>query len=134
MSLAFYDDAFVALTLLRTDHDGHLGGISETLVYLRNDDNTRYYTSISASLVDASLTSGWTCKLAYGTRQPTEREWDDIDVNQSLSLPDLGDTAAGDSGTYLPVWVRVYCPGGESAQIRKAQTLSFTAFERLVGA
>lgn len=133
MGLAFYDSAFAPLTLLRTDHDGNLGGPFETLVYVRNDDAATYYTNLTVTLTDTALSSGWTAKLASGSRQPTEREWDAVQVNQSLALADVGTTGAADTSTYFPVWVRVYCPGGEPAAIRKAQTLAFSAFERQVG-
>jgi hypothetical protein len=133
MSIAFYDDALAPATTFRTSFDGNLGGSAEFQFYLRNDDITRYYTSVTVTLTDAALSSGWTAKLLSGSRRPTEREWDNVAVNATLALSDLGTTGAGDTSTYLPVWARIYCPGGTPAQERAEQTLTFSAYERMVG-
>jgi hypothetical protein len=143
MALAFYDDqkvAFGALSL-RTFHDGHLGGSYESLVYLRNSDSGKYYTNLSVHLEIDSYedigefgTSGWAVKYIYGERRPTEDEWDRVRSGDAIAIPDIGNTLAADTFTYHPVWVRVFCPGLEPAQIRDNQTMKVFFFERNVGA
>lgn len=143
MALNFYDDSkllFGALPL-RTFHNGHQGGAHESLVYLRNDDSGKYYKNVTVHLrldsyEDAGElgTSGWGVKFIYGERRPTEEEWEQVRPGDSIAIPDIGDTLAADTSTYHPVWVRVYCPGKEPAQIREVQSLRVYFFERNVGA
>lgn len=140
MALSFYDStmAIFGANPLRTLHDGNLGGAHEELVYIRNDDLTRYYTSVTVAYASGVYTldgtvDGWSIKFIYGERQPTETEWDIAIAGAALVIPDIGSTSAGDTSTYHPVWVRVYCPGGEAAQLRESQTLTVSSYERLVG-
>lgn len=129
MALAFYDDTPVLFsTALRTFHDGHLGGSSETLVYIRNGDASKYYTNIVVSYeapdpgdIGEFGDTGWGVKLAYGQRRPTEAEWDQVTPGESISIVDIGAFGAADTSTYHPVWIRVFCPGDSPAQLRAAQ-------------
>jgi len=143
MALKFYDDGLVLYAtadVLKTTHNGHLGGSEEKLVYLRNNDVSKYYTNIVASVVVSNYddmgqfgSTGWGIKLLYGNRQPTEAEWDTVLPNGLLELPDIGSTLLADTFTYHPIWVRVYCPGNTSAQRRLNQTIRISSFERNVG-
>ena len=96
MGLAFYDSGLSAFTTdpLRTFHDGHLGGSYEVLVYVRNDDANKYYTNNQVFIELLSYddygeygASGWSAKLMYGARQPTEAEWDIVRSGDSISIP-----------------------------------------------
>ena len=71
-------------------------------------------------------TTGWGIKLMYGKRRPTEEEWDLVKSGAAIILPDIGSIEAADTFTNHPVWVRVYCPGGEAAQIRENMQLKLT--------
>jgi hypothetical protein len=143
MALSFYDDTQTAFgtNSLRTVHNGHLGGSYESLTYLRNGDSGKYYKNITVHLVLDSYedigelgTSGWGVKFIYGERRPTEDEWDQVRSGTTIAIPDIGNTLAADTSTYHPIWVRVFCPGNEPAQIRETQTLRVYFFERNVGA
>ena len=70
----------------------------------------------------------------YGTRRPTEAEWDLVRSGDGIQIPDIGTTEAADTSTNHPVWVRVYCPAGEPADIRESMQVKVTYYERLVGA
>lgn len=142
MGLVFYDenqDAF-ASNPLRSFFDGHSGGPYEQLVFIRNDDATRYFTNITLLYVSDTFDmdgpigeSGWSIKFLYGTRRPTESEWDSVQSGDDLILPNIGSTDASDTATYHPVWIRKFCPGGQNAQIKDGQRLRLTYLERLVG-
>lgn len=144
MGLGFYDSdkiAFGTTGKLRSFHDGFKGQTMEQIIYIRNDDVSRYYTNILVnyeSEVYQDLgpfgTTGWGMKLMYGERRPTEAEWDLVRSIDPLSIPDIGSTDLADTNTYHPVWVRIICPGGEPAQIRESQQLTLAYFERVVGA
>lgn len=142
MGLAFYDSTLAAFTTnpLRTFHDGHLGGAFEILVYMRNDNVTKYYTNNQVFIEVLTYNdfgefgnSGWSAKLMYGARQPTEAEWDIVRSGDSISIPDIGTTLAADTSTYHPVWLRIYAPAGEAAQIRDNQRIRLYSFERTLG-
>lgn len=154
MALVFYDEDKVAYGSLatvgpfesgrqgphRTFIDGRLGGAHEQVIYIRNDDANNYYTSITlgyehdnyADLGEFGAT-GWGVKFLYGERRPTEAEWDAVSSGEDISVPNIGDTSAGDTTTYHPVWIRVYCPGNAAAHIRENQRLRVKLYERLVG-
>lgn len=136
MGLAFYDDQLVVFSTnpLRSFHDGHLGDVHEQLIHIRNDDSALYYTNLTLEPeVSGGPNTGWSIKLAGGTRRPTEAEWDIIEPDSLVNLDDLGDTSAADTSTYLPVWVRIVCPGDEPAKILENQSLKLKAYERNVG-
>jgi hypothetical protein len=125
----------------RTHSDGRLGGAFETVVYVRNDDPSTYFTDIVMSYeselyndVGEFGDSGWGIKYMYGERRPTEAEWDEVRSGEPLALPDIGSTVAADTYTYHPFWMRVYCPGGTAAQLRENQRLRISYYERKVGA
>lgn len=126
---------------LRTRHDGHLGGADERIIHVRNQDPALYYTQVRLvpeliadyqDLGEFGLT-GWGVKLMYGRRRPTDAEWDRVRSMDGIELPDIGSKEAADTFTNHPVWVRVFCPGGEPAQIRKSVRLRLSYRERLVG-
>lgn len=144
MALQFYDenqDAFLPDQEFFTHHNGRLGGAVEKLIYVRNDDVGRYYTNVNMQHVSPNYsddgeygTSGWGIKFAYGQRRPTEAEWDEVPAGEPVPLPDIGSTLGADTSTMHPIWVRVYCPGGVSAQRRTGQELRLFFYDRMVGA
>lgn len=143
MGLAFYDKNKqpFGTSPFRSFFDGHLGGVFEEKVYLRNDDPSVYYTNIVASIEVAAYqdtgetgTTGWGVKLMYGERRPTEAEWDAVRPSEPIVIPDIGTTALADTFTYHPIWIRIFCPGNEPAQIRENQKLKVSFFKRKVGA
>jgi hypothetical protein len=121
-------------TPLRTFHNGHIGGLHEQLVFIRNEDPAKWYTNIQLApeviggYDDSGSfgTSGWGIKLMYGRRRPTEEEWDIMKYGSVIQIPDIGSIEAADTFTNHPVWVRVYCPGNEAAQIRENMQLKLT--------
>lgn len=142
--LKFYDNTQTEFTTnpLRTTHDGHLGGSYDTLIYIRNDDVTKYYIDIE--LVPVSSTSyddvlgewgetGFGVKLLPGTARPTEFEWDLVRSGESVVLDNIGSSTSGDDYTYLPVWVRVICPASIPAQLKSNLGLKVTSISKQVG-
>lgn len=144
MALTYFDENKEPYGLndsARTHHDGHLGGAYEKLIYIRNDDASRYYTNISVAVVSTNQDnygeygdSGWSIKLAFGERRLTEAEWHLVMPGEPLSLPDIGSTEAGNTHQYFPIWIRTYCPGGTPASFRKHQSIQTSYNEKLVGA
>lgn len=135
MALTIYDSDKVAYsTPVRTHHDGRLGGAHEELLYIKNGDAGKYYTSVRVNYAHSLPTLGsWSIKFIAGERRPTEAEWDVAENGIPITLVDIGDTGAADTSTYLPFWVRVYAPGNSAASKRASQNIVVSAYERLVG-
>lgn len=122
MSLVFLDQDQLPLARANFVVSGRYGGVHEQLLYIRNNDPARYYANLSVVITGSQYdalsefgTSGWSLKLLYGQRRPTEAEWDLIRSGESLDLPDIGNSGEADTSTLHPVWVRVYCPAHEQA-------------------
>jgi hypothetical protein len=123
------------LAPMRFTHDGELGSTVENRLYVGNDDETEYYTYITVypesttSQDDVSGTAtGWGVKLAAGSVQPTEAEWDATDYGNTISISNIGTVSVSDIDTKLPFWVRVECPPGTPADTKTniALTISST--------
>ncbi len=143
MALQFYDETQTLFSgsPLRAVVNGHIGGSAEKKFYIKNGDNTKYYTDITVGLVIDSLdaagelgASGISVKFLYGEQRPTEAEWDVVLSGDDLALADIGTTSAADISTYHPVWIRIYVPGNTPANIFDSKTIRLTAFPRSVGA
>lgn len=142
MSLAFYDSTYTAMgsDVLRSFHDGRLGGSWESIIYLRNSDPSRYFTNLELSYTVLGYedfgefgSTGWGVKFLYGQRQPTQAEWDSVQSTATLMMPDIGSTSGADVSTYHPIWVKFICPGNQAAQIRENQKIELSFYERLIG-
>lgn len=139
MSLGFYDEEIAVLTVERFSVDGRLGGPQESVVFLRNDDPAVYYTDVTATVqMEESdvwgefAETGWSIKLIYGDRQPTETEWDQVASSNVLEMPDIGEEAAADTDSYFPIWIRLFVPGNIPAQRKTNLKITVTATDRLV--
>ena len=141
MSLTILDaDKQIINGPLVTKHNGFTGGEDEVLIHLKNQHAEFYYHDVSLQvempdLVEGEIfsNSGWSIKLKYGSEQPTEKEWGDIIVNNTISIPDIGSTFAPDTDTYHPIWIRVFCPGHTTPNIKKDMNFVLMFFRKLVG-
>jgi hypothetical protein len=115
---------------LRLGFNGREAGISEVRYYLRNDDATYDYTSITIQPIDQSgrdITDGtndFAWKLSAGNTQPTSDEWDAITPGAAISMSDITDIS-----TYLPFWLRIEIPRGASVMSYDDAVLRIAATE-----
>ena len=141
--LQFFNEANQnsSLTELVSSHNGYTGGSFEKKFYLRNDEADKYYTNIEVVPVFANdelpngalyTTTGWSIKLKYGSEQPSEEEWAEINVNERLEVPSIGTIASGNTDTYYPIWVRIYCPGNTSPVIKTDFSIKVSYVESVV--
>jgi len=102
---------------LQLSFDGRTGGATEKILYVRNDDVTRAYTTITVQTVDTiagntnfvdGTDGSW--KLSDGATQPTAEQWVNISAANQISIADIGDAETGDTTTYSPFWIRVSVP------------------------
>ena len=147
MGLAIYDSDRIKIAdfsnTILSSHNGTLGEAVDVLLYLRNDNSSYYYTSVSISFQDSDMTnndllgpagSGWGVKVSAGSRRPTLREWDTIAYDNTDTISTIGTTVAADTSGYYPFWVRVVVPGSIAAQVKTDLSLVVAATERLIGA
>lgn len=145
MALGIYstphpDAQFGALQPFTITFDGRIGGAQDRLVYIRNDDATRWYSSVTISahdtegfnLVDGSQ-AGFSWKLMSKDIPPTEEEWALVSPGNTVSFSgNLGSDTLGDIITFVPVWVRVEIPRGQAVSVFTDITLRVRATEALV--
>ena len=114
------------------DHsfNGALGEVVEAKYYLRNDDATKFYSSITIQPDDggdnivsgSGDTAGFSWKLIAGNSKPLEEQWDLQTAGATISMSNVGSVGAGDTSTYLPFWIRIEIP--TNAQIASYQDVS----------
>jgi hypothetical protein len=130
------DGADDTLLPIITTHDGVLGEVVETKLFIRNDDVTEYYEDVTVQPIAKTLpddtigiSTGHGIKLNAGNTQPTEAEWDALDYADSISMADIGASGLGDVSTYLPFWYRAEVPAGAPADNKENIVLriSYTA-------
>lgn len=132
---AFSDNSPFTLTF-----DGKSGGSLEKCVYLRNDDTTKYYTSIQVQVVDSSgdnivdgTKQGWEWRLKESDLPLMVDEWDEIEPGNTIVMSsDLGSSIKADTVTYLPIWVRVMVPGNQRIQVIDDIVFRIGATESLI--
>lgn len=118
--------------------DGRLGAIYQKKLYIRNNDNTLYYTTItlkSSNQIDTWVidgSKGITWKLSAGNTQPYDDQWLAIATANTISLSDIGSIHVGDTTTYIPFWLRVQVPRNIEVQTLLTTTLDISASENLV--
>jgi len=124
---------------LRTFHNGHTGGAHEKIFYIKNTDPAVYYSNVNLSIIHVptnqplnEVDTNWSVKLMYGSRRPTEIEWDLVENGDRLDLADIGSVEIADTSVNHPVWIRVYCPGGHAAKINEDFTLSLSYHAKIV--
>lgn len=139
MGLKLYykeDDVFIEISSgqnldmpLTTIHNGRRGDTITKQIYLRNNDPLKWYSNITlkpVDLIDASPygdvgfnETGWGVKLSYGSVEPTNGEWEDIDWGNQITAQDIGSDSIGDTTTYFPIWHLETCPPNTNAQIKE---------------
>jgi len=119
--------------------DGVVGGAVVRKLYLRNDNNDRYYTNITLQAVDTSYPqytnqTDWNWKLAEADLSPPEEAWAEIDPGNILILStSMGSSSQGETGVYYTIWLRVQAPSKQLAKNVSSIVIRLNAEERLVG-
>jgi len=139
MALKIYPDAIGSspysqgsmLNSFREAFDGRVGEVKEVKLYLRNDDNTKTYSTVQLSVINslggrdlADGTDGYSCKLRAGEIQPSYDEWRSIDHANIITMSDILDIV-----TYLPFWVRIEIPKGAPVGSHENMVFRVTANE-----
>jgi hypothetical protein len=109
-----------------TTHNGKDGDVSTVALFLRNSDNTKWYSNIKITPVDligaspygdvAYNETGWGVKLSKGGIEPTTAEWADIDWGDHIDMDDIGADNNPDVATYHTFWYLISCPPNEGAK------------------
>lgn len=143
------DDLFITITNLgdltqplTTVHDGKTGDTQTVQVYLRNNDETKWFSNIVIKPVDLEdadpygdviyTETGWGVKLSAGSNEPTRGQWDDIDWGNSISMSDIGSDSDYDTATFYPFWFLITCPPNTDAKIKTDIVLNVSYTENAV--
>ena len=145
------DDPDPLANPISTPHNGIDGQTVVTRLFLRNDDETKYYTGLSIFPIpedDAGPdnVTGWTFKLLSGDTAPSNTDWsarisgavinsvpDYTDPGGPVRyfIPEIGSSTASDL-SYLPIWYQVSVPAGTGIQISTAIKLNISFTENAV--
>ena len=121
--------------------DGEIGGARDIQLYIRNDNEDRWYNNIQVlpydshgnNIVDGTIT-GWFWRVLEKDVAPTTEEWLDVAAGNTITLTsNIGSSTLGDTSTYLPFWVRVAIPRWQLADNITRVVLRLSATENLVG-
>ena len=112
--------------------DGVNGGKIERKLYLRNDEITKLYDTITIQPQDdpeseteiTTDVNGYSWKLYVGDQRPLEEQWDMIRPAHTINLSDLSNTT-----TYLPFWLRITVPAGAPAVSFRSASLLISCNE-----
>ena len=134
------DTVFSATSPFTLTFDGKTGGSLEKCIYLRNDDTTKWYSSIQVEVVDDSgnditdgTRQGWEWRLKESDLPLMVDEWDEVVPGNTLSVSsNLGTSIKADTVTFLPIWVRVMVPGNQRIQVIDNVVFHITATESLI--
>ena len=53
-------------------------------------------------------------------------------LETALEVPDIGTAASGNTDTYFPIWIRIYCPGNTSPIIKTDFSIKVSYVESVV--
>lgn len=119
--------------------DGVTGGVIETKYYVRNNDDSFFYTVILVQPIVVSGTDivtgpddGYNWKLIVGDTQPLQAQWDLVTAGSSISLADIGSAGNGDTTTFLPFWIRIEVPIGAPVTSFEGIQLQTTSTENTI--
>ncbi len=118
--------------------DGRAGGVIDRELFVRNDQETRWYENISVTalgdspaLVNGAL--GFSVKFITGNKRPTHEEWGLVaPANTATFTDNIGNAYDAETGIYLPFWMRIEVPGNELARVVKDIQIILTATECLI--
>jgi hypothetical protein len=127
------------LVPIQTTHNGREGEIVEKLLFLRNDDATKYYTNITIDPTDSDsdddtvLTdTGWGVRVNDGSLQPSEAQWQSVTPGDPINMVDIGVTTMADTTTYFPFYYRIEVPRNSRVQTKTDISLTIQAVENVV--
>jgi hypothetical protein len=128
---------------LATVHDGKTGDVTSTQLYMRNDNESFWYSNIEIFPFDKDIgeigkgdicfeDTGWGMKLSLGSIEPTAAMWEDIDWGESIIISQIGDTGEPDIAQYHPFWCMITCPPNHNATTKENISLRVEYTENAV--
>jgi len=111
---------------LSTVHDGKTGEDVSVQLFVRNDDENKWYSNIEVFPFDKSVgavnsgdvnyeDTGWGVKLSLGSVEPSAATWEDVDWGGSILISNIGSSGSADTTQYHPFWCLLSCPPHHSA-------------------
>jgi len=139
MSIDFYTDIDMKINSdnpWRITINGVDGGIIVDKVYVRNSDNRYYYSNITVSIGDTNniylVDRGWKYKLIQQDYLPATTAWDTISDNNTISLLNIGSSTLANTTDYIPIFIYMKIPDGQTVDNVTDLYLSVSATQNLV--
>ena len=98
-------------------HDLSLGSWNTMKLYVRNSDNTKYYTNVEIRLdIESNPTeNGNVYLLRKGNVEPTAIEWGNTELLTEIEMEaTIGSEEEANTESYFPFFLRVYIPADAS--------------------
>lgn len=118
---------------ITTVHDGRVEEPKDVLLYVRNDDAAKAYSTVVLDFTDYTYPddiegseSGWSVKVKLGSLQPSEAEWATVVAGDPLSVPDISGVGSE------AFWYRVVSPRGLNVGLKLDIALKLTYIESVV--
>lgn len=105
---------------IHTTHDGTNGQIVEKKLFIKNENNQRYFTGISiqarpeekVKVGDLDYPEAYIgYKLFFKENQPSKSEWASVLSGNKMHIENIGTTDTADL-SYKPFWIQVSIPEG----------------------
>jgi hypothetical protein len=140
MALSLYykndQDQFVEVTdttPITTIHNGRTGDKKTIQLFIRNDDETRWFSNIIVKPENVTYEiTGWGVKLYPGDSCPSVSLWEDITWGSQIDIEDIGSDEAADTSLYSSFWYYITCPPNEPVIIKKDISLKVSFTENIV--
>jgi len=139
------NDSYVEVTQttpVSTTHDGKDGDTISVQLFIKNDDATKWYSTVTIRPIDKSTSSttddtiysdtGWGVKLSPGSQEPTLSFWNSLDWGEMISMGNIGIYGVADISTYFPLWYLITCPPNTDAQTKQNISLKIEFTENAV--
>ena len=127
---------------IQTTHDGTNGEVVEKKLFIKNTDDTLYYTGIELQakpdskvrVGDINFPEAFIgYKIIFKETQPTASEWAAVQSGNLEVISNIGTTDASDT-SYKPFWAQVSIPPGTRVGALRDVKIECVAEQNPVGA
>ena len=127
---------------IQTTHDGTNGEVSEKKLFIRNSDNTLYYSNIQLQakpdskvrVGDINFPEAFVgYKIIYKETQPTKSEWAAVQSGNEEIITTIGTTDLADN-SYKPFWIQVSIRAGTRVGAIRDVNIEVIAEQNPIGA
>jgi len=126
---------------IQTTHNGTDGQVVEEKLYLKNDDQSLFFTNVELSATPPKMVrvgdinypeAFINYKIIIQDEQPTESEWLAVESGNKVNFETIGTNQAADL-SYKPFWIQVGIAPGTRVQTIDGVSLYLSAEANTIG-